>query len=369
MSDQATFEHSAGFERGETSGDLRLGKLEMMYEELFAEVIEDGVITQDERAKLDKMAENLGLDRGRLRKLETALQAAWEARHKVVIKEMYENEEDRAGPVASIEPLQPVTDQQSLALQRRIHALETRVAELERDLEEARSQVTVEVDVSDFSNKAVPDDDPVELQRRLRHDPRDEHSLHSLYRVYEKKNDADAKWCVAQALVYLNQASPDERAHFNQFRETALIKPKSAPKCLPLMSVTVPRIRPLLDCASPMVHRRSRQPARVKALFVEKAPQDLMIKILLSSFQDLMIDTKSRSLLKQAGPKICTKKALGVSLDREVLAYVAVRRLKTDKGITASRRSDRSGAKREVLGRKPVGDGVSGPSDSRRCQL
>src|SRR5207237_7232633 len=42
MTDQATFEHSAGFERGETSGDLRLGKLEMMYEELFAEVIEDG---------------------------------------------------------------------------------------------------------------------------------------------------------------------------------------------------------------------------------------------------------------------------------------------------------------------------------------
>src|SRR5215468_10211309 len=120
MSDQATFEHSAGFERGETSGDLRLGKLEMMYEELFAEVIEDGVITQDERAKLDKMAENLSLDRGRLRKLETALQAAWESRHKVVIKEMYESEEDQAGPVASIEPLQPVTDQRSLALQRRI---------------------------------------------------------------------------------------------------------------------------------------------------------------------------------------------------------------------------------------------------------
>jgi hypothetical protein len=228
MSDQATFEHSAGFERGETSGDLRLGKLEMMYEELFAEVIEDGIITQDERAKLDKMAENLGLDRGRLRKLESALQAAWEGRHKVVIKEMYETEEDRAGPVASIEPLQPVTDQRTLALQRRIHALEGRIAELERDLEEARSQVTVEVDVSDFSNKPVPDDDPVELQRRLRHDPRDEHSLHSLYRVYEKKNDADRQWCIAQALVYLKAASSDEKTFWDKHRVVGLIQPKMA---------------------------------------------------------------------------------------------------------------------------------------------
>ncbi len=228
MSDQATFEHSAGFERGETSGDLRLGKLEMMYEELFADVIEDGIITQDERAQLDKMADSLGLDRTRLRKLETALQAAWEARHKVVIKEMYESEADRAGPVASIEPLEPVTDQRALALQRRIHSLEGRIAELERDLEEARSQVTVEVDVSDFSNKAVPDDDPVELQRRLRHDPRDEHSLHSLYRVYEKKNDADRQWCIAQALVYLKAASSDEKNFYGKHKDIGLIKPKMA---------------------------------------------------------------------------------------------------------------------------------------------
>lgn len=228
MSDQATFEHSAGFERGETSGDLRLGKLEMMYEELFAEVIEDGIITQEERAKLDKMADNLGLDRGRLRKLEGALQAAWESRHKVVIKEMYESEEDQAGPVASIEPLHPVTDQRTLALQRRIQTLEARIAELERDLEEARSQVTVEVDVSDFSAKAVPDDDPVELQRRLRHDPRDEHSLHSLYRVYEKKNDLDRQWCLAQTLVYLNAATPDEKTLYGKHKDTGLIKPKMA---------------------------------------------------------------------------------------------------------------------------------------------
>ena len=67
---EATFQHQASFEAGEIAGNMRLGKLEAMYEELFAEVIEDGVITQDERSRLDKMADNLGLDRNRLRKLE-----------------------------------------------------------------------------------------------------------------------------------------------------------------------------------------------------------------------------------------------------------------------------------------------------------
>ena len=75
-----SFEHGASFEGGETSGNLRLGKLEAMYEELFADVIEDGVITLEERAQLDKMADQLGLDRMRLYKLEQALQAAYEAR-------------------------------------------------------------------------------------------------------------------------------------------------------------------------------------------------------------------------------------------------------------------------------------------------
>ena len=221
MSDD--FEQRLSFEPGEVAANVRLGKLEMMYEELFAEVIEDGIITQEERQKLDKMADSLGLDKGRLRQLEQALQSAYEARHQVVIKEMYESEEDKEGPRASLQ-----VGQESGAAQKRIAFLEARVAELERQLEEARANVSVEVDLSGVTAKEVPDDDPIELQRRLRHDPRDESALHSLYRVYDKKNDTDAKFCVAQALVYLNQASPDERAVWTKHRETALIRPKTA---------------------------------------------------------------------------------------------------------------------------------------------
>src|SRR5258708_38793921 len=98
MTDQFSFEHEQGFQQGELSGHLRLGKFEAHYEEIFAEVIEDGVITLEERARLNKAADALGLDRVRLRKLEEALQAAYEARHRIRVREISEEIE----PPASI---------------------------------------------------------------------------------------------------------------------------------------------------------------------------------------------------------------------------------------------------------------------------
>src|SRR5580698_3648655 len=48
MTDAVSFEHQPGFEQGELSGQVTLGKFEAHYEEIFAEVIEDGVITVEE---------------------------------------------------------------------------------------------------------------------------------------------------------------------------------------------------------------------------------------------------------------------------------------------------------------------------------
>ncbi len=62
---------------------MRLGRLEAQYEELFSEVIEDGVITAEERARLERAADALGLDRERLLQLEQALTAAYEGRRRV----------------------------------------------------------------------------------------------------------------------------------------------------------------------------------------------------------------------------------------------------------------------------------------------
>jgi hypothetical protein len=226
----ATFEHSQRFEPGEITGSVRLGKLEAMYEELFAEVIEDGVITQDERNQLDKMADNLGLDKARLRRLEQALQAAYEARARVVIKDL---SLDDAPPPRTIAPLEPATDPRTLALERRIKALEARIAELASELEEARAHISVEVDFSDHAGEAraaaaVPEDDPAELARRVRHDPRDDASLHALFRVYAKAGELDRRWCVAQVLAYLGVANDEERAAYERHKEAALIRPSAS---------------------------------------------------------------------------------------------------------------------------------------------
>ena len=108
--DQQVFEHGAGFEQGEISGTVRLDKFEAYYEELFAEVIEDGVITGEERARLTKAALSMGLDPQRLSQLERAMQAVYELRHRTTIVEATPGFSDDDSPRASLQVLPPSTD-------------------------------------------------------------------------------------------------------------------------------------------------------------------------------------------------------------------------------------------------------------------
>jgi hypothetical protein len=217
------FEHDAHFEAGEVSGHLRLGKFEAHYEELFAEVIEDGVITTEERQRLDKAADALGLDRSRLQKLEQALQAAYEARHQIKIQDLSLEEVPRASLRL------PPSEQSTEALRQRVAFLEARVRDLEKELETARSTAAVEVDLSDFSaTTSQTSDDPDELHRILRQNPHDVDALHKLFKYYQNNEQPDNAWCCSHVLSFLEVATAQEQEVYLTHRLSGLIQPKSS---------------------------------------------------------------------------------------------------------------------------------------------
>ena len=237
------FEHDESF-RGaaEISGHLQLDRYETYYQELFSEALEDGVITEEERVKLESAAEQLGLDKGRLSALESALRASYEAHHGFSVLDTTRMFVPRdslnvpappsvsmSGPLVS-PPSRPdvASTAQVQQLQSRIAWLEERVRELESQLEEARAQVSYEVDFSDL-DAPVPSaalDEPASLHRRLRHDPRDVATMHAMFLAYQ--NDVDRQFCVAQALCYLDAANDMEREVFARYRSDDLIQPQAA---------------------------------------------------------------------------------------------------------------------------------------------
>jgi hypothetical protein len=223
MAGDHDFEHGSSFEQGELGGGVRIDRFEAHYEQLFSEVIQDGVITSDERARLDEAAQSLGLDGGRLRQLERALEAAYQARHRVIVREADPDEER-----ASLRPIEPANDPRTRALERRIEFLERRVAELERELEDARAHVQVEVDLSDVSVAPGSESDVEDLQRRIRHDPRDTESLRALFRAVSGQGDVDRSYCVAKALVFLGSANDQERSVYRDHHDPALMRPRSS---------------------------------------------------------------------------------------------------------------------------------------------
>jgi len=220
----SAFAHGTGFTAGEVAGGFALGPLELQYEELFAEVLEDGIITAEERARLEKAAHNLGLDRGRLARLEQAMMAAYQTRHHVQIVEHYEE------PAASLSPLRVEAegDAGRALLLTRIGQLEARIAELEEELRRAQSSINVEVDLSGLeADAARASEDPDDYWRRIRRNPTDADAHRQLHRIYAARGDADRAWCAAQCLVALGVATQDEQAEFEAHRAQTLIAPSA----------------------------------------------------------------------------------------------------------------------------------------------
>jgi len=219
------FEHGAGFVAGEVSGGFGLGPLETQYEELFAEALADGVITPDERSRLEKAADNLGLDPQRLLRLEQAMVLSYQTRHRVQIIEHYEDSAPSLSPLR----VQADGDAGRTLLLKRIEQLEARVKELEGELRKAHASINVEVDLSEVESAALDaSEDADEIWRRVRRDPKSPDGYRALGRVYAARQEQDRRFCVAQVLCALGAANPEERALVQQFRAQGLIAPRAS---------------------------------------------------------------------------------------------------------------------------------------------
>ncbi len=242
MTEQESFATDAAFERGEVSGSLRLGRLEVLYEELFATVIDDGVITEDERTQLNRMADSLGLDRDRIANLEKAFHAAYEAKGYAAVTEVTDG---RATGTKTILPLvtprstDPAAAAEIESLRAQVQTLRDRIHTLEAALREARDAVAVDVDLSqlgagapsgnvDATTSATASSRTLaELEKTLGTTPRDVNALHELFNLSLSTAQTDRAWCAAHALVYLGAATAAEKTLFEKHRG-GLIAPKHA---------------------------------------------------------------------------------------------------------------------------------------------
>jgi hypothetical protein len=219
--DPGVFDVRAGFDAGQVGGGLDLGPYTDDYRELFADVLDDGVITAEERERLDRVAQNLGIDRSKLAQLERAMIAAYEAHHRVSVVERWQ-----VGKAAtpSLPAPAPSADQPP-ALLAEIERLRARVNELEEELREARAHVNVEVDLGALDE--VTTEDPLDrLRAKIVRDPTNPKLFAALYDACERAGDLDAACCAARALVALGAAGPEQRRRVSQHQAEGLIAPR-----------------------------------------------------------------------------------------------------------------------------------------------
>jgi len=249
VSEKETFEHSDGYCQGEVSGNLQLERIEANYRELFAEAIEDGVITPEERSKLSAAAEQLGLERSQLTALEHASREGYQAQHgrKVLdLDGMFESGDtltsegdDEVVPEGEAElsagsfekKAADEVDDEKAQLRQRVEQLEARVKELESELQQAQSAVAIEVDLSYLQTPntlRTGSGDPAVLQRRIWHDPRDPETLRELCQAHDSSGNVDGQWRAAQALVFLEAANEQEKELYELHRQQGLIKPANS---------------------------------------------------------------------------------------------------------------------------------------------
>lgn len=229
------FALAEGFEARAPTGGLGLGVLESQYEELFAEVLEDGVITEDERQRLEKAARNLGLDKDRLDRLEEAMTAAYESHHRMRVVDQTRLPQGPFAALAAAPPISvparandPGTKDELTKLRNENRELRERIQMLTAELEKALTTVNVEVDLGNLEAATENTATPEEAWKRVRRDPTDCASHRALYESYARTGERDGQLMVARALSALGAASDEQLALVQEHRQHGLIQPQAA---------------------------------------------------------------------------------------------------------------------------------------------
>lgn len=218
------FELSRGFDAGPGEGGLELGPLFTQYRELFADALLDGVITLEERKRLNEAAKHLGMSGEQLQKLEQAMVNAYEMHHRV--KVAVQDQPAVAGrTLASVDAQLAPREQLLVEIQR----LNERIRMLEEELREARSHVSIEVDLTGLAAaESVTEDSPAELCARIRRDPTNPELFDRLYETCREAGDRDLQFRAAQALVVLGAADSARAAFAAEHQPSGLIAPARA---------------------------------------------------------------------------------------------------------------------------------------------
>ncbi len=235
--DRESFSVGSEFEAKQPGQALGLGPLELSYQELFADVLADGVITDAERQRLNKVADNLGLNKERLERLEQAMTTAYESHHRTRVVQEIRDPLRPLSPLLGAPPLttprEPPPSSGAFApgamesLQAENEQLRQRIALLERELEQAQAAVHVEVSLAGWEAD-VGTHDSEAAWRLVRQDPAEEHALRELLGAYRAEGNDDGAFLCLQALAVVGRAREDEQVVLERHRRLDLIAPPRA---------------------------------------------------------------------------------------------------------------------------------------------
>jgi hypothetical protein len=180
---------------GDDTGSVRLGPFERQYESLFAEALEGGEISTQERERLNLAAKALGLDAAHVAGLEAALLAAWES--------------DAAETL--VDPRAQARDPDTLA-----DRAPSSTAPPAPSFDDEAPTVARQEAARPYTGAPHTSDPPRELAFR---------ELHARYEDAQARGAHDSQWRIAEVLVQRGAATQGQREYWEAHRRPGPIRP------------------------------------------------------------------------------------------------------------------------------------------------